>query len=88
VIAPRPPDPASGGGFGLRLVQALSERWGLERVSDGGTIVWAQLARTPVTAPARSDAPADAGRARPTLSATPIDQRAGGHRAPPAEGKP
>jgi anti-sigma regulatory factor (Ser/Thr protein kinase) len=44
-IAPRPPDHGGGGGFGLHLVQALSERWGLERRAAGGTRVWAQLAR-------------------------------------------
>jgi anti-sigma regulatory factor (Ser/Thr protein kinase) len=48
-IAPRPPDP-DGGGFGLNLVQALSERWGIERAAEGGTCVWAQLARAPLTA--------------------------------------
>ena len=42
VIAPRSPD--LDGGFGLNLVQGLSERWGLERVAAGGTRVWAQLA--------------------------------------------
>jgi hypothetical protein len=31
-------------------VQTLSERWGLERVRDGGTRVWAQLSRAPVVA--------------------------------------
>ena len=43
----RPAGPGSrgGGGFGLNLVRALSERWGLERVVAGGTRVWAQLAR-------------------------------------------
>ena len=84
VIAPRAPDLDDGGGFGLQLVQTLSERWGLERVAHGATIVWAQLPRTPVTAPATSDQPADAGRARPSL--TPISQRAGGRRATPAPG--
>ena len=36
---------ANGGGFGLNLVQMLSERWGVERLAGGGTQVWAQLAR-------------------------------------------
>jgi anti-sigma regulatory factor (Ser/Thr protein kinase) len=54
-IAPHPPDSHNGSGFGLNLVQALSERWGMERVAEGGTRVWAQLARAPRTAPARSD---------------------------------
>jgi hypothetical protein len=45
MIAPRSPDLEGGGGFGLNVVQALSERWGLERIAAGGTRVWAQLAR-------------------------------------------
>jgi anti-sigma regulatory factor (Ser/Thr protein kinase) len=45
MIAPRSADMESTGGFGLNLVQALSERWGVERVAIGGTRVWAQLAR-------------------------------------------
>jgi anti-sigma regulatory factor (Ser/Thr protein kinase) len=44
-IGPRAGDAEQGGGFGLNLVQALSERWGVERVAVGGTRVWAQLAR-------------------------------------------
>jgi anti-sigma regulatory factor (Ser/Thr protein kinase) len=47
VIAPRAPDLQGGGGFGLNLVSAVSERWGLERSAAGGTCVWAQLARAP-----------------------------------------
>jgi anti-sigma regulatory factor (Ser/Thr protein kinase) len=47
-IAARSPD--GDGGFGLHLVQALSERWGVERPSDGGTRVWAQLPCAPRTA--------------------------------------
>jgi anti-sigma regulatory factor (Ser/Thr protein kinase) len=46
VIRRRRPDRVGGGGFGLHLVQSLSERWGLERAS-GGTRVWAQLLRIP-----------------------------------------
>jgi anti-sigma regulatory factor (Ser/Thr protein kinase) len=45
VIAARPADLATGGGFGLKLVQTLSERWGVERLAGGGTQVWAQLPR-------------------------------------------
>jgi anti-sigma regulatory factor (Ser/Thr protein kinase) len=45
VIAARPADLATGGGFGLNLVQMLSERWGVERLAGGGTQVWAQLPR-------------------------------------------
>lgn len=43
VIAPRAADVETSGGFGLSLVQALSERWGVERAPVGGTRVWAQL---------------------------------------------
>ena len=50
-VAPHRPDSQAGGGFGLNLVQALSERWGMERVAEGGTRVWAQLARAPLAAP-------------------------------------
>jgi anti-sigma regulatory factor (Ser/Thr protein kinase) len=73
VIAPRPPDPDNGGGFGLQLVQTLSQRWGLEHVTHGGTIAWVQLPRTPVT----GGQPADAGGAPAALP--PTNQRAGGH---------
>jgi hypothetical protein len=45
-IAPRPVDPETSGGFGLNLVEALSERWGMERVR-AGTRVWVQLPRAP-----------------------------------------
>ena len=55
VIAPRIPDVECGGGFGLNLVRALSERWGLERVLTGGTRVWAQLPRAPLTAAASAE---------------------------------
>jgi anti-sigma regulatory factor (Ser/Thr protein kinase) len=43
-VAPRQPDRDGGGGRGLNLVQAMSERWGVERVTGRGTRVWAQLA--------------------------------------------
>jgi anti-sigma regulatory factor (Ser/Thr protein kinase) len=46
-VAPHAPDTGTGGGYGLNLVEALSERWGLERVAQGGTRVWAQLALVP-----------------------------------------
>jgi anti-sigma regulatory factor (Ser/Thr protein kinase) len=52
IIAPRAPDYQRGGGFGLHVVRALSERWGLEQVAAGGTRVWAQLPRVPTAAPA------------------------------------
>ncbi len=46
VFAVGPPDLETGGGFGLNLVQGLSDRWGFERLAAGGTQVWAQLPRT------------------------------------------
>lgn len=45
VIVVQPPNLEAGGGFGLNLVQMLSERWGVERLAAGGTQVWAQLVR-------------------------------------------
>jgi anti-sigma regulatory factor (Ser/Thr protein kinase) len=56
VVAPRPPDFEHGGGFGLHVVRALSERWGLEQVAAGGTRVWAQLPLVPMAAPASAQA--------------------------------
>jgi serine/threonine-protein kinase RsbW len=50
VVAPRAPDLEGGGGFGLPLVGALAERWGLERVAGSGTRVWAELSCVPLTA--------------------------------------
>jgi anti-sigma regulatory factor (Ser/Thr protein kinase) len=41
-VAPRPPDLDGAGGFGLQLVDALTDRWGVIR--DGGTCVWAEMA--------------------------------------------
>ena len=39
-----------GSGFGLNLVEMLSERWGVERLVGGGTQVWAQLPRRAIQA--------------------------------------
>jgi len=50
-IATRPPDQQNGGGFGLNIVQTLSDGWGIERSAHRGTRVWAQLQRTPFTPP-------------------------------------
>jgi serine/threonine-protein kinase RsbW len=55
VVAPRAPDLERGGGFGLPLVRALAERWGLERVAASGTRVWAELLRAPLTAMAAAE---------------------------------
>jgi anti-sigma regulatory factor (Ser/Thr protein kinase) len=46
VVAQRAANARTGDGFGLRIVQALSERWGSERSTKGGTRVWAQLSAT------------------------------------------
>jgi anti-sigma regulatory factor (Ser/Thr protein kinase) len=43
-VAAHPPELDGGGGYGLNLVQRLSERWGMERVATGGTRVWARIA--------------------------------------------
>ena len=43
------PDPDGGGGFGLNLVQQVSERWGTEHVAGRGTRVWAYIALQPVS---------------------------------------
>jgi anti-sigma regulatory factor (Ser/Thr protein kinase) len=75
VIAPRAP--GLGGGFGLNLVQRLSERWGLERVAAGGTRVWAELAR----------APAPASTRRATGDRLEMESQAAGER-PSAGGRP
>jgi len=63
VIAPRPADAVQGSGMGLNLVQMLSERWGLERASEGGTRVWAQLSRAAAGADADSKQTARGRRA-------------------------
>jgi anti-sigma regulatory factor (Ser/Thr protein kinase) len=47
LIAPRDADLNAGHGFGLSLVQTLSRRWGVERVADSGTRVWAELQHAP-----------------------------------------
>jgi len=88
VIAPRSPDLESGGGFGLNIVQALSERWGLERVVAGGTRVWAQLPRAPLVAPAPAES-SDARGARSSPNGTLSGGRAAAtRRREPAEGTP
>ena len=88
VIAPGPPDPERGGGFGLPLVPALSERSGRECV-EGGSRVWAQLRRTRVSVPAATTNPSGhPGGGRPSQFR--INPRAGGDPAPatPAGGQP
>jgi anti-sigma regulatory factor (Ser/Thr protein kinase) len=89
VPAPRPPDLKGGGGFGLNLVQALSERWGLEHVLAGGTRVWAQLPRAPLTAPAPTEPSDFATDAQSPRDANPTSGRAAAApRRPPADGAP
>jgi anti-sigma regulatory factor (Ser/Thr protein kinase) len=89
VVAPRAPDLEAGGGFGLNIVQAVSERWGLERELAGATRVWAQLACAPPDAPTLAVVPAPADRARPSRNGKPAGGRvAAKRRPPPAEGTP
>lgn len=45
-VALRPPD-SDGAGEGLHIVQSISERWGVERMTAGGTRVWALIALRP-----------------------------------------
>jgi anti-sigma regulatory factor (Ser/Thr protein kinase) len=86
VIAPRRPDLEGGGGFGLNLVQMLSERWGLERVAASGTRVWAQL---PLIAPAAAGPSGVASDARSSRNGKPSSGRAAATRQrQPAEGSP
>ena len=85
-IAPRSPDPKRGGGFGLGIVHALSERWGFERVVAGGTCVWAQLPRAPQTAPPPPE-PSGLAVAPDTRNRKPSSGRtAATRRREPAEG--
>ena len=42
--APREPSAERAGGRGMRIVQALTGRWGVERIPGDGKIVWATLA--------------------------------------------
>ena len=85
VIAPRSPDLEGGGGFGLNVVQVLSERWGLERVAAGGTRVWAQLSRAPLRAGASAKTSGVAG-AQSRRNGTPSNGRAAHRRRQPAGG--
>jgi anti-sigma regulatory factor (Ser/Thr protein kinase) len=56
VVAQRAPDQTDGGGFGLHLVQALSEQWGIDRAAKAGTRVWAHLSdAAPSTGPDYGD---------------------------------
>jgi hypothetical protein len=47
MIAAHEPDVERGGGFGLRLVEALAHAWGVSR--DGHTRVWVELLCWPAT---------------------------------------
>ena len=46
-VEPRAPDLDNGGGFGLNLVQMLSQGWGRQNHGSGETGVWARFSRTP-----------------------------------------
>jgi anti-sigma regulatory factor (Ser/Thr protein kinase) len=45
------------GGFGLQVVETLSERWGSERRATGALRVWAELSLTPTAATAPATEP-------------------------------
>jgi anti-sigma regulatory factor (Ser/Thr protein kinase) len=51
IVETRPFDKLGGGGLGLRLVEMLSEEWGVIRAVGGPTRVWAQLNRTSAPSP-------------------------------------
>jgi hypothetical protein len=42
-VAPHTANRGAEGGFGLLIVDALSERWGIECRAQGGTCAWARL---------------------------------------------
>jgi anti-sigma regulatory factor (Ser/Thr protein kinase) len=42
-LRPPQPDPARASGWGLYLVEELSDRWGMDRGGRGGTRVWFEL---------------------------------------------
>ena len=42
-LRPPHPDPARASGWGLYLVDALSDRWGMDRGGRGGTRIWFEL---------------------------------------------
>jgi len=67
VIAPRSQDMLRGGGIGLHLVHALSERWGIVRAAEGPTCVWTQLPRQLISNP-----PMDRNERKPISVATEV----------------
>jgi anti-sigma regulatory factor (Ser/Thr protein kinase) len=42
-LRPPQPDPARASGWGLYLVDELSDRWGMDRGRSGGTRIWFEL---------------------------------------------
>ena len=48
--APRRADADTCGGFGLQVVETVSERWGSERCASGALRVWAELSLDPAVA--------------------------------------
>jgi anti-sigma regulatory factor (Ser/Thr protein kinase) len=42
-LRPPKPDPARASGWGLYLVDELSDRWGMDRGRRGGTRIWFEL---------------------------------------------
>ena len=42
-LRPPQPDPARASGWGLYLVEQLSDRWGMDQGRRGGTCIWFEL---------------------------------------------
>ncbi len=76
--------PAANGGFGSHVVQALSERWGIEHALQGGTRVWARLSDTAPAAVPEWDQGDEQARAR----ATPLRAEARRRERTPLPGRP
>ena len=45
--AETPTDAPCSGGWGLRLVEAVADGWGVAATTDGETRIWFEIARTP-----------------------------------------
>jgi len=61
-------EPLPSGGFGLPIVHTLSERWGIERSSHGGTRAWAKLSDAAPHAVADSEHHGEAIPSRPAAA--------------------
>jgi anti-sigma regulatory factor (Ser/Thr protein kinase) len=66
-------EPLRNGGFGLPIVNTLSEQWGIQRSANGGTRAWAKLSDAAPSAGADSGRP---GEAVPSLPAAALGDEA------------